>query len=331
MKGVLLINLGTPDKADSKSVYAYLTQFLNDPRVVALPWLIRSLLVNLLIVPFRFRQSVHAYQQIWTEQGSPLLLNSHKLMTCLQQELGDTYHVELGMRYGKPSIASALKKLEHCQHIVVIPLFPQYSSAATGSALEEVFCAIGKKWNIPALHIHNDFYNHPDFIRAYAEITQQKLTEQPVEVVLFSYHGLPEIHLDKSECRAACSRQSACPMISDKNASCYRAQCYETTRALATHLNLKTEQYRVSFQSRLGKTPWIKPYTDEVLTDLIQQGIKNIAVVCPSFVSDCLETLEEINIRARAQWKSLGGGEFVFVPCLNDNKTWVKALADLSK
>lgn len=312
-QGVLLINLGTPDDCTNGSVYRYLTQFLNDPRVVDLPWVVRTLLVNLIIVPFRYRASAKAYQQIWTAQGSPLLLNSQALQHAVASELGAEFQVELGMRYGNPSIANALDKFADLEKLTVIPLFPQYSSAATGSAVEMLFHTLAKQWHIPTLYIKNDFYNHPAFIAANAAIIREHLANKKPDLIIFSYHGLPERHLANSS-----------GLI-----NCYRTQCYETSRLLALALDLETAQYQVAFQSRLGRTPWIKPYLDELLPDLIGNNKKNIAVVCPSFVADCLETLEEIKVRAAEQWHSLGGGEFTFIPCVNDHPIWVKGLADI--
>jgi protoporphyrin/coproporphyrin ferrochelatase len=212
---------------------------------------------------------------------------------------------------------------------VVLPLFPHYASAATGSAMEAVLKPVSKQWNIPEIRVKRDFYDDPGFIAAYAEIIKATLQDKKVDLLLFSYHGLPERHINKSQCQATCDRLNACPEISDTNAYCYRAQCYATSRLLAEAIGLKANQYHVAFQSRLGHTPWIKPYTDLVLPKLIQQGIKNIAVVCPSFVADCLETLEEVDIRARAQWVALGGKAFTFVPCLNAAPTWVSALGEM--
>lgn len=328
-KGILLINLGTPDNCDTKSVYRYLTEFLNDPRVIDLLFFIRWILVNLLIVPLRVRKSAHAYKKIWSAQGSPLLVNSQQIRAALAHELGADYQVELGMRYGNPSIKSALAKLHHCTEVKIIPLFPQYSSAATGSAVELVLKLIGKQWNIPAINVVRDFYNNPGFIAAYADVIQKTIQDKKIDKILFSYHGLPERHIHKSVCQATCDRVNACPSVSDDNQFCYRAQCYATSRLLAQALHLTDQQYAVCFQSRLGRTPWIKPYTDVVLPELIQQGVKNIAIVCPSFVADCLETLEEINIRAREQWQALGGGEFVFVPCINAHQEWVRGLKEI--
>tara|TARA_R110000868_G_scaffold168175_8_gene402769 strand:- start:3101 stop:4108 length:1008 start_codon:yes stop_codon:yes gene_type:complete len=327
--GVLLINLGTPDDTKPRSVYVYLKQFLNDPRVIDLPALLRYFLVNWIIVPFRYKKSAHAYEQIWSEKGSPLLVNSLALVESVAKKLGDDFQVELGMRYGNPSIDSAIAKLSGCEKIIAVPLFPQYSSAASGSAVEELLRVIGGKWNVPAISITKDFFKHPGFIHAYANIIKDHLKDKKNDLVIFSYHGLPERHITKSDCRASCSRVSACPPVGDSNAYCYRAQCYETTRLIAAELKLEPSQYLVTFQSRLGRTPWIQPYTDTELPELVAKNIKNIAVVCPSFVADCLETLEEINIRAREQWQEVGGNEFTFIPCLNDSALWTDGLVDI--
>ena len=325
MKGVLLINLGTPDTPDPKSVYRYLTEFLNDTRVIDLPAPLRWILTNLIIIPFRYKKTAKAYQKIWTESGSPLLDNSNKLSQALAAQLGNEYKVALGMRYGKPNIKSALEKLKSCEEIIIIPLFPQYSSAATGSAIDKTLNLIAKQWNIPAISTIRDFYNHPGFITAYSDII--KINLKPDYHLLLSYHGLPERHITKSDCQAQCDHQDKCPAITANNSYCYRAQCYQTSELIAKQLSLTPEQYTVAFQSRLGRTPWIKPYTDLILPELRKKGIKNLAIVCPSFVADCLETLEEVNIRTRAQWMSLGGNEFIFIPCLNDSPIWIKQLA----
>jgi ferrochelatase len=329
-KGVLLINLGTPDNCDKRSVYRYLTEFLNDPRVIDLPAIIRWPLVNCIIIPTRLKKTTLAYQKIWRLE-SPLLANSKRLQHALSTELGNDYQAEISMRYGNPSIPLALEKLAHCEEIIVLPLFPQYASATTGSALEKVFSLLKQQWNIPAIKTYHHFYNHPGFIQSYAQIIQAHLQHKSFDMLLFSYHGLPERHITKSLCKATCDRHHACPSIHFNNAYCYRAQCFETTRLIAESIDLSEQQYSVAFQSRLGHTPWIKPHTDLMLPDLIKRGIRNIAIVCPSFVADCLETVEEVNIRMRAQWQTLGGNEFIFIPCLNDHSYWVKALAEIVK
>ena len=330
-KGILLINLGTPESTSPIAIIRYLTAFLNDPRVIDIPGMLRWLLVNLFIIPFRFKKTAKAYQQIWTEKGSPLRVNSLALQNALANELGKNFQVELGMRYGNPSISQALNSLRSCNSIMVVPLFPQYSSAATGSALESVLKYIAAKWNIPELTLQKDFYSNPGFIAAYADIIEKTLNHKKVDLFIFSYHGLPERHLQKSDCQASCDKEGPCPNIEDKNQNCYRAQCFATSHLLAKVLGLEPSQYTVSFQSRLGRTPWIKPYTDVLLPKLIQEEIKNIAIVCPSFVADCLETLEEVNIRLRNDWQKLGGAEFTFIPSLNAHPIWVKALANFVK
>lgn len=329
--GVLLINLGTPENCDPKSVYAYLKQFLNDPRVIDLPTVIRYILVNWVIIPFRYKQSAHAYQQIWSNKGSPLLTNGQDLVNAVRKEFDTSIQIELGMRYGNPNIEFAFSALKNCQKIIAIPLFPQYSSAATGSAIEELFRVLGDQWNIPEISVKKDFFNNANFIAAYASLIKEHLNDKKVDVLIFSFHGLPERHIDKSTCRSVCSRSESCPKPDKLNNYCYRAQCYETSRLIVKDLHLSSSDYVVSFQSRLGKTPWIKPYTDVVLEELRQKKVEDIAVVCPSFVSDCLETLEEINIRARAQWLELGGHDFVFIPCLNTHPIWVEGLVKMIK
>ncbi len=329
--GVLLINLGTPHQCDTTSVRLFLQDFLNDPRVIDLPAFVRWPLVNLMIIPLRLKKTAHAYQKIWSDAGSPLLVNSQKINTSLANELGPDYHVELGMRYGQPSIQTAFEKLKHYHALKVIPLFPQYSSAATGSAIEQLLTKLVRQWNIPALDIQRDFYQHPGFVTAYADIIKQHISDKQIDFLLFSYHGLPERHINKSDCRAQCDRMNVCSTMNHDNAFCYRAQCYKTSHLIAQHLGLNANQYRVAFQSRLGRSPWIKPYTDLLLPELINKNIKNIAIVCPSFVTDCLETLEEVNIRTRQQWLALGGTDFTFIPCINHSPIWIKALADMVK
>jgi ferrochelatase len=314
--GVLLINLGTPDHCDPASVYRYLKQFLNDPRVIDLPRIPRYILINFLVIPFRYKKSAKAYQQIWQETGSPLLSHSEAIKQALALELGHDYQVELGMRYGHPSISSALKRLAECSTIKILPLFPQYSSAATGSAIEAVLKYFTKEQTIPDILIKRDFYDHPEFIQSYADTIKKHIAHTKIDFLLFSFHGLPERHLQKK---------------ANHHQLNYREQCHETSRLLASTLTLSTEQYGTVFQSRLGRTPWIKPYLDETLPELIKQGIKKIAIACPSFVTDCLETLEEINIRAREQWHQLGGEEFIFVPCINAEPRFIKSIANIIK
>jgi protoporphyrin/coproporphyrin ferrochelatase len=320
-KGLLLINLGTPKAPTSKAIRQYLRVFLTDRRVITLPSLIRLLLVYGVILPFRPRRLVKAYQSIWTHEGSPLNVYSEKLLKALQNEAKTNMLIALSMRYSQPSIQEALNQLKHCDQITILPLYPQYASSSSGSAIEAALKHI-QKWNtIPHLRVIRDFYRHPDFIQAITATIQPFIREDVF--ILFSYHGLPRNHLvtpDCQQCIAPCQTQES---------QCYRAQCFETSRLTALSLGLTSEQYTTSFQSRLGKTPWIQPYTTEILPTLAARGIKKLVVACPSFVSDCLETIEEIGEQAKQQWKSLGGQSMSLVPCLNDSPLFVKAILNL--
>jgi ferrochelatase len=331
--GVLLLNLGTPDSPSVPDVRRYLREFLQDPRVIDINPIGRWLLLNLFILPFRPAKSAKAYQSIWGERGSPLLFHSQDLAAGVARTLGPGYVVELAMRYGQPSIASALTKLRAAdpRKIVVLPLFPQYSSAASGSALERVYELVRQEWNVPAVESIAPFYDDPGFIAAFAQVAEKHLAPFRPDFVLFSYHGLPERHMRKSDLTGAHCLQSptCCDAIGPANRNCYRAQCYATTRALAAKLGLGADGHSVSFQSRLGRTPWIHPYTDQVLPELAKAGKKRLAVMSPAFVADCLETVEEIAIRAKEQWRSLGGEDLLLVPSLNAESSWISAVAQL--
>lgn len=321
-KGILLINLGTPNKANHLSVFRYLNIFLRDKRVIDLPLLLRYALLYGFILPFRTSIATKAYRAIWSPQGSPLLYHSNNLVKALITKLPNTYKVKLGMRYGEPSIASALQDLQDCEEIVILPLYPQYASAATGSAIEHSLDLI-KKWNsIPKITIISYFYNHPSYIQAQADHMKKWIKSH--DHILFSYHGLPERQLTAT-CNSPC--KTDCKPINHTN--CYRAQCFATSDLLIKSLSLNPTQVTTAFQSRLGKTPWIKPYTDEVLTKIAANGVKKLLVVCPSFVVDCLETLEEIDIRMRKQWLDLGGEQFTLVPSLNETESWVNSITTI--
>ncbi len=331
--GILLVNLGTPASPTKKAVRQYLKEFLDDARVIDLPWGIRKALLHGFILPFRPAKSAQAYSAIWDkEQGSPLLFHSQAMALALQASLGEDYQVELGMRYGQPSISHAFEKLmdARCTHIIAIPLFPQYSSSANGSAMEKILTLAASKWNVPAITLRQNFYNHPDYIAAQAAVIAPFLT-QAIDGVLFSYHSLPQRHIDKSQsdCAAVCVNHQECPEITSANNRCYRAQCYATSHLLTKALNLVPEKIAVAFQSRLGRTVWIGPEIHRVMRTMRTRQMKNILVVCPSFVADCVETLEEIGIRARAEWQKLGGESFTLVPCMNQHPAWIQALKNL--
>ncbi|MFT4058662.1 MAG: ferrochelatase [Legionella sp.] len=326
-RGFLFINLGTPKSATIPEVRNYLRAFLTDKRVIDLPALLRYILVYVFILPFRAKRSALAYQAIWTEHGSPLLHHSQNLMLAMQKKLSNEHSIALGMRYGEPSIASALEQLKHCESITILPLYPQYSSAANGSSIEEAMRIICT-WNIiPSITIISQFFQHPAYIKAQAGLIKEYLQNQGH--VLFSYHGIPQRQITKNECNIVCLNE--CPIFNEQNKNCYKAQCHQSSLLLAQELHLKPTQYSTAFQSRLGRTPWIRPYTDEMLIQLTAQGIKKLVIVCPSFVADCLETLEEIGIRAKQQWLALGGEQFTLVPCLNDHPVWINAITEIIK
>ncbi|MDF1757680.1 MAG: ferrochelatase [Legionellaceae bacterium] len=326
--GLLLINLGTPDSPDTKSVRRYLREFLADKRVIDIPAVLRYMLLFGIILPFRSPKVAKAYASIWTKNGSPLRYYSNQLACAVQMSLGDKYNVALGMRYGKPSINDALKKLSNCNEIIILPLYPQYSSAASGSSIEYALKALAGQSVIPNIKVVRDFYNNPDYIEAQSQIIKPYLKNN--EHILFSYHGLPENHLHKSGCSTICKSQ--CPeKQNQKNSNvCYRSQCHITTNLIAKSLGLSKDQYSIGFQSRLGRTEWIKPYTDKILPKLAEQGIKNLAIVCPSFVVDCLETLEEIKIQADQQWKALTNTNLTVIPCLNADPLLANSLSKIT-
>lgn len=334
MTGLILCNLGTPDDPSASSVRRYLAEFLADPRVLDINALGRWALLNLIILPTRPKKSAEAYRKVWTEAGSPLMVHGRALVEAVQQKLGDTWVVELAMRYGQPSIATALDKMRArgVDRIVFFPLYPQYASSSTGSSVEELYRCVGKQWVTPAVSTVEAFYDDPFFIRAFAEVGRPVLAEEKPDHVVFSYHGLPERQVEKSDdTRAHCLKDAnCCDAIVQANRNCYRAQCFATTRALVEQLQLEVP-HTVTFQSRLGRTPWIKPYTDLVLPELISKGVKRLVVFCPAFVADCLETLEEIGIRAKADWIRDGGESLTLVPSLNATPAWVDAVEQLVK
>lgn len=298
--GLLLVNLGTPQSSDIRHVRAYLREFLSDPMVIDLPAWLRWLLVHGVILPKRAKKSAAAYASIWQSNGSPLLVNSQKFVRALSPH----YSVALGMRYGTPSIATAIQQLGNVQKIIVLPLFPQYSVAATESALAATRTALAQQQQQPAAEIIfvRDFFQDPAYISAMVGLIAPYL-QHDFEYLLTSYHGLPV-----------------------RQAGDYRQQCLTTSRLIAQQLQIPEHNWGISFQSRLGFLPWIKPYTNEVLPQLYQRGIRKLLVCCPSFVADCLETLEEIGIRARQQWLELGGEELTLIPALNGQADWIRSI-----
>lgn len=327
--GVLLINLGTPDSPSTADVRSYLFQFLNDRRVIDLPWLLRKILVNLIIVPFRAPKSAKIYQKLWTENGSPLLYYSNKVGQLLDDALGEDYTVHLAMRYknpGIPDVLAQMKKLNYSR-IVVLPMFPQYASASTGSALEMVMDEIGKWWAIPELKVISQYYDHPDFLDAIVD-RASRYDLNDYDHVLFSYHGLPTRHVDKVYEEGLCADRDCDHEITVENQYCYKASCFETTRLLAEKLELKESDYTVCFQSRLDKN-WLEPFSDKVVEARAKQGDKKLLVFSPAFTADCLETVVEIGDEYQQIFTENGGEKIQLVESLNDHPLWVSCLKKL--
>ena len=335
MTGLLLCNLGTPDRPTPGAVRRYLREFLSDPRVLDINPVGRWLLLNLVILPLRPKKSAAAYQKIWTGRGSPLLAHGEDLAVAVRERLGSEWVVELGMRYGRPSIAAALEKMRQAGagRVVVLPLYPQYAASTTGSSVEEVRRVAGSLWDTPALFFVEAFYDHPGFIDGFVAIGQPILKAEQPDHVLMSFHGLPERHLRKTDGtgRHCLVVADCCERIGDANRNCYRAQCFATARALAGRLGLAEGGWSVSFQSRLGRAGWIHPYTDVAIAQLARQGKKRLVVFCPAFVADCLETLEEIGIRAKEQFLKVGGERLTLVPSLNASPGWAAAVTELAR
>lgn len=330
--GVLLLNLGTPDAPHPSEVRRYLRDFLSDPRVIDINPVVRWMLLLFIILPLRPRRSAEAYAKIWGEGGSPLLLHGKALRQAVGERMGEL-PVALAMRYGTPSIASALDQLaaDGCDHLVVVPLFPQYASSSSGSALEAVYREAGRRWNTPFITVVPPFFDDLRFVEAFAQVAQPVLDELRPDHVLMSFHGLPERHMRKSDTtgRHCLQSEGCCDKLVAANRNCYRAQCFATAQALAGRLGLADGEWSVSFQSRLGRDPWIQPYTDVRIVELAKAGVERVAVMCPAFVADCLETLEEIGIRAEADFRAAGGKALRLVPSLNATPAWIDAVVGL--
>lgn len=328
--GVLLVNLGTPDDAKIGAVRRYLFQFLNDPRVIDLPWLLRKFLVNLIIVPFRAAGSTKIYKQLWTEQGSPLIIYGESVQQKLQAKLGEDFAVHLAMRYQNPSMEKVLGEMRtlNYEKIIIVPLFPHYASASSGSAMEKAMKIISKWWVIPELSIISQFWDHPKFIDAFVARAKQYDIES-YDHILFSYHGLPERHVDKVyEDGTPCKDHDCETELTDDNKYCYKATCYATTRLLAEKLNIPKEKYTVAFQSRLDKK-WLEPFSDEIVEERAKKGDKRILAFSPAFIADCLETTVEIGIEYQEIFEEHGGEKVQLVESLNDHPIWIECLEDM--
>lgn len=330
--GILLVNLGTPNSPATSDVRTYLKEFLLDPRVIDIPALPRNLLVRGIIAPFRAPKSAKTYKAIWTENGSPLLYYSQQAANALQEKLGDTYVVKLAMRYGRPSIATGLAALKmlDLDKIRVIPMFPQYASATTGSVHQKVMEIVSTWQTIPPIEMVNSYPEHEKIISCFAE-SGKALDPDSYDHILFSFHGLPARQLVKADLHNHCQQsKGCCEVYGANNKFCYGAQCQLTARRIAERLQLPKDKYTVCYQSRLGKTPWIQPYTSVVLEALAKAGKKKILVFSPAFVADCLETIFEIGVEYQEDFEEMGGEHVQLVPSLNDNPMWIDALAEIA-
>ena len=328
-KAVLLVNLGSPDSTATGAVRRYLNEFLMDRRVIDMPWPLRRLVVGLILIN-RPRAAAHAYRKIWTPDGSPLVVTSQRLQVGLHERV--LLPVELAMRYQNPSIESAVKKLadKRITRLLVIPLFPHYAMSSYESAVERVKLVAARLAPKMQLEIQPPYFDAPDYIAALVASAKNHL-ETGYDHLLFSFHGIPERHLRKSDPTGChCLRaENCCGGASPAHATCYRAQCFKTVAAFVAQAGIPSEKYSVSFQSRLGRSPWLKPYTDFELEELPGRGVKRLLVICPAFVSDCLETIEEIGMRGREAFLGAGGREFDLIPCLNEHPRWLATLENM--
>lgn len=315
--GILLTNLGTPDAPTAKALRPYLKQFLMDRRVVEIPRFIWWWILNCIILVIRPKKSAEKYAQVWTKAGSPLLANAESqtllLRGFLSQKIKSLFAVELGMSYGNPSMKSAIEKLkaQHCDKILVFPLYPQYAASSTAASLDAVWNTLLKMRNVPAIRTIRSYHDHPAYIKALAASVQAywSINGKPEKFVM-SFHGVPKVHLTKGD-----------P---------YHCGCHKTARLLAEALGLDKDQYQVAFQSRFGKQEWLKPYLADTLEALGKSKTKRLDVVCPGFSSDCLETLEEIAMEGKGIFQSNGGGEYHYIPALNANEEWIHAMTEIA-
>lgn len=331
-KGILLVNLGSPDSTAVSDVRKYLREFLMDGRVLDVPWPIRFCVVHFSILPSRPKESAHAYKKIWMPQGSPLVVTSRNVQKKLQALVN--VPVELAMRYQNPSIESVVARLRdaNVDDLLLIPLFPHYAMSSYESAVARVQEVAQRIAPGMKISVQPPFYDASDYIEALVANAENDLLGG-YDHLLFSFHGIPERHLKKSDptgCHCL-AKANCCEVSSPAHATCYRAQCFKTVAAFAARAHVPKEKYSVSFQSRLGKDPWLKPYTDLELAEFPKRGIKKLLVICPAFVADCLETIEEIGMRGKETFVGAGGKEFKQIPCLNEHPLWISALEKMAR
>ncbi len=330
-KALVIINVGTPDKPKKREVRRFLSEFLNDKRVIDLPYLFRKILVNGIIIPFRVSNSTKLYQRLWTENGSPLLYYLNRLGDKLSERLSGEYQVFKAMRYGNPSLTDLLNQLKskNFESITFLPLFPQYASSTTGSINEKILTHL-KSWKtFPSIKLITQFYNHPAFIRVFSERIKQYNPES-FDHIVFSYHGVPyrhikKTHVEMNETSCLCEQGDH---VEGATTLCYKAACYETNRLLVNELQLEEGKYSLAFQSRLSKN-WLSPFTDEVIINLAKKGVKKILIVSPAFVADCLETIVELEYEYKELFLENGGEKLTLVKSLNDSDMWVEAITEI--
>lgn len=323
------MNVGTPLSPEKTMVRKYLSDFLNDKRVIDIPWVLRKILVNLIIVPFRTSKSSKLYQKLWTKKGSPLRYHGISVKEQLQNRLGNDYLVELAMNYKDPSIPDMVKKVmtQHVNRIIVFPLFPQYASSTTGSAIEKILKLLARENNIPAITTILQYYDHPMYLEAMVARVNE-YDYQGYDHILISFHGLPIPQVNKSHHRKDCSEYNCVNEVNEENQYCYHASCYATSRLISQKLYLDQSRYTVCFQSRIAKN-WLSPFTDHVITTLAGQGKKRLLVICPSFTADCLETTVEIGCDYKELFLRNGGEKLTLVESLNDSELWVNAIEEM--
>ena len=332
-KGIVLMNLGSPDSTEVKDVRRYLKEFLMDERVIDVPYLLRALLIHGIIVPFRAPKSAEAYKTIWSKDGSPLVVLTKQLQKVLQLKVNEP--VAIAMRYGNPTPKAAFDELQKnnpdLEEVLAIPLYPHYAMSSFETAVESAKEVYEQNKYPFKLQFLQPFYNEPRYINALAENIRPYL-EKEHDHILFSYHGIPGRHIRKSDITGShCLKiENCCEVASPAHAHCYRHQVFTTTRLVMEQLNIPKNKYSISFQSRLGKG-WLEPFTDIRLVELPKEGIKKLLILCPAFVSDCLETLEEIDVRGKEEFIGAGGESFTMIPCLNTNPLWVDVLANWVK
>ncbi|MEL6303381.1 MAG: ferrochelatase [Bacteroidota bacterium] len=330
MKGILLVNLGSPDSPTPKDVKPYLDEFLMDERVIDVPKWLRNVLVRGIILQTRPKKSAKAYAKIWWDEGSPLIIISERFAEKVQQKI--EMPVALGMRYGTMSIQKALKQLEEkgVDEVLLVPLYPHYAMSSYETVVVKTMEVQQK--HFPNMHLTTmpAFYSNPEYIKILAESIAEGLKDFEYDHVLFSYHGIPERHIRKSDpTKFHCKIDGNCCKINSvAHHTCYRHQCYDTTELVKNYLNLPEEKVSTSFQSRLAGDPWLKPYTDFEFERLAKEGKKRLAVITPAFVSDCLETLEEIAMEGKEEFEEAGGEHYKHIPCLNDSDAWVSLMAE---